>query len=296
MASDRELKLRIRSVKGIGQLTKAMKMVASAQLRKVESRSRAAKPYTEKLKAVVGELATQVGEEGENPLMVPHKRSEKSRVAIIIIGSDGGLCGSYNTNAFKYIENDLQKSKINPVRIITLGKKASRYFEKRGFSIDYVINNWHPDYKLGKELCERCCQWFLNNEVDEVFIYYTEALTMVKCEPRRLRLLPLATERLQSAEPGPAAAELPHGVDYIFEPNAQEALNVIVPNYLRIVMQQVLLESKTSELGSRLTAMSTATENADELARQLTLQYYRIRQNNLTTEIIEIASGADALA
>ena len=295
MASDRELKLRIKSVHGIGQLTKAMKMVASAQLRKVESRSRAAKPYTERLKAVVGDLASQTGD-NQNPLMAPHKITDPQalRTAVIVIGSDSGLCGSYNSSIFKFAEAALEKQK--PTKFIVLGKKASRYFEKLGFSIDYTVNSWHPDYKLGKELCERCCQWYLNEEVDEVHIYYTEALTMVKCEPRRLRLLPLAAERFKAAEPGPAAAENDKEIDYIFEPNAEEALSVIIPNYLRIMMQQILLESKTSELGSRLTAMSNATENADELARQLTLEYYRIRQNNITTEIIEIASGAEALA
>ena len=294
MASDRELKLRIKSVEGIKQLTKAMKMVASAQLRKVESRSRAAKPYTERLKAVVGELSEQVSE-GRNPLMAPHKRTEQAlRTAAVIIGSDNGLCGSYNSNIFKFAEAALQKAP--PSKIITLGKKAARYFEKRGFSIDYSVNAWHPDYKLGKELCERCCQWFLGDEVDEVHIFYTEALTMVKCEPRRLRLLPLASEHIASAEPGPAASVIDRELDYLFEPSAEEALNVIIPNYMRIMMQQILLESKTSELGSRLTAMSNATENADELAHQLTLEYYRIRQNNITTEIIEIASGAEALA
>ena len=294
MASDRELKLRIRSVEGIKQLTKAMKMVASAQLRKVESRSRAAKPYTEKLKAVVGELASQVSD-GCNPLMVPHKRDGNSlRTAVIVIGSDSGLCGSYNSNIFKFAEASLAKKA--PSKLITLGKKTSRYFGRLGYDIDYSVTSWHPDYKLGKELCERCCQWYLGEEVDEVHIYYTEALTMVKCEPRRLRLLPMAAEHIQSAEPGPAAEVLDKEVDYLFEPSAEEALNVIIPNYMRIMMQQILLESKTSELGSRLTAMSNATENADELARQLTLEYYRIRQNNITTEIIEIASGAEALA
>ncbi|MDO5295908.1 MAG: ATP synthase F1 subunit gamma [bacterium] len=295
MASDRELKIRIKSVQGIGQLTKAMKMVASAQLRKVETRSRAAKPYTERLKAVVGELAAQVSD-AKNPLMVPHKKAEQGslRTAVIVIGSDNGLCGSYNSTIFKFAENALAKNP--PLKFIALGKKAVRFFEKRGFNIDYAVNSWHPDYKLGKELCERCCHWYLNEEVDEVHIYYTEALTMVKCEPRRLRLLPLAAEHIQSAEPGPAAGIIDKEIDYLFEPSADEALNVIIPNYIRIMMQQILLESKTSELGSRLTAMSNATENADELARQLTLEYYRIRQNNITTEIIEIASGAEALA
>ncbi len=297
MASDRELKRRIKSVQDIGQITKAMKMVASAQLRKVESRSMEAKPYTEKLKAVVGKLSSQAGE-AATPEMIPHplEKGEKPRIAVLIVASDNGLCGSYNANLFKFVEKHLEEQQAPPTKSIMLGNKAIRYFSKRGIVPDHKVSKWKPEFTLAKNLVDVCTKWFLNNEVDEVHCFYTEALTKMSCEPRHLRLLPLACQDYLNAEPGPAAQDFTKQVDYIFEPNAKEALAKIIPSYLRIIMQQVLLESKSSELGSRLKAMTNASDNADALAAELTLAYYRIRQNNITTEIIEISSGAEALA
>lgn len=290
MPSDRELKLRISTTRSLGQLTKAMKLVASAQLRKVETRSRVAKPYIRRLQQTVSELATQAGE-ASNIYMQPHHR-DPEKVSVLVVSSDNGLCGSYNSTIFKFIENDLAKKGIKPFRFITLGKKAYRYFSKRGYEVYWHNESkWIADYKLSKEIFETARVNFEKGIVDKVLVYYTESLSMVKSQPRCLQLLPVQASALQDSKNEPAEKK---PVDFIYEPSAKEALDKIIPNYLRAIVQQVLLESKTSELGARLTAMSNATDSADELVAELTLQYYRIRQSKITTEIIEIASGAEA--
>lgn len=290
MPSDRELKLRIKTTRSLGQLTKAMKLVASAQLRKVETRSRVAKPYIKRLQETVCELAAQAGE-ASNIYMQAHQRGTP-RVAVIVVASDNGLCGAYNTTLFKFIENDLAKKAIKPYRFVTIGKKAFRYFGKRGYDISWHNESkWVADYKLSKELFETARISFEKEQIDEVLIYYTESISMVKSKPRCLQLLPVKASALQNDERESAPAKM---VDFIYEPSAKEALDIIIPNYLRAIVHQVLLESKTSELAARLTAMTNATDSADELVAELTLQYYRIRQTNITTEIIEIASSAEA--
>lgn len=283
MASDRELKLRIRSVSSIGQLTKAMKMVASAQIRKVESRVKASRPYADKLKNVVQEMTAQMGP-GAHELLVERPIE---RVGVIVVSSDNGLCGSYNANVLRLASHGIDSLPDGQLaKLVVLGGKAARHCRRRGLTIDILEEDWKPGFELARRLADQCAQWYLANEVDEIRCYYTEAISMLSNQPRELRMLPLA-----AIEEGQAISHVP----YIFEPSAEEALNVILPSYLRVMMQQVLLESKTSELGSRLKAMTNASDNAEKLAGELTLQYYRIRQNNITNEIIEISSGAEAL-
>ncbi|MCR5663036.1 MAG: ATP synthase F1 subunit gamma [bacterium] len=280
MASDRELKLRIKSVQSIGQLTKAMKMVASAQLRKIEGMTAAGRPYAEKLKEAITEMTSRLGDD-IHPLMAVR---EVTKTGVIIIGSDSGLCGAYNSNVFKVAGKALDDMEDDPARMILLGSKATRFFTRRGYKPDKTVLDWKPEYELAKELADMCAAWFLSGEIDEVICYYTQPVNKLVSKPKSMRILPMAESDGKVS-----------GVPYIFEPSAKEALERIMPSYLRILFRQILFDSKSAELGSRLNAMSNATDNADKLAAELTLQYYRIRQNNITTEIIEISSGAEAL-
>ena len=405
MASDKELKNRIKSIKGIGQITQAMKLVASAQLRKVETIGHACAPYNERLFEAVNELREKAGELTHPLLEAKGVPADERRLAIIVVGSDNGLCGSYNTNVLRLFEESLDKIE-EPERLIAIGKKAIKYCNKRGLTIDHEISSWKADYKLAKDLAEICAQWYLNDEVDEVWCFLTYFVNKIKCEARSLRLLPLAMKEFASGEFGPDVrmiAQARHAVsrkkrdklsvggrvstrgaskyvrgdsnlgggenietthstidiasnlavgddeladdavsnavsrfdnydgvddlvdlsdlepdseeydgendlddegekldldagEMVFEPNVKDALRILVPNFFRVVMHQMLLNCKTSELSTRLNAMTNASDNADELVMKLTQEYYRIRQNNITNEIIEIASSAEALS
>ncbi len=282
MASDRDIKLRIRSVGNIGKITRAMKMVAAARLRKVETRTRASRPYALKLQDVVAQLSGAAEESGHPLLEV----RPVQRVGVVVVGADKGLCGSYNSNIFRLAHGRLDGLPGGrPARVVLIGSKTLRFFQRRGLEPDRVFTGWEPDLVLARELADLLTAWFVGGEVDEVRCFYTRAVSAMTQEPSEERILPLA------GVPGRRVQSLP----YLFEPGAPEALGRILPAYLRIRLHQVLLEARTSELGARLRAMTNATENADKLASELTLEFYRIRQENITTEILEISSGAEAL-
>jgi len=282
MASDRDIKLRIRSVGNIGKITRAMKMVAAARLRKVETQTRASRPYARKLQDVVAEMSGAAEETGHPLLQV----SPVQKVGVVVIGADKGLCGSYNSNIFRLAYSRLGSLPGGgPARVVLVGTKTRRFFQRRDLQPDRVFTGWDPDLALARDLADLLSGWFVGGEVDEIRCFYTRAVSAMTQEPSEERILPLAEPEGRSGRQA----------SLLFEPGAQQALNQILPAYLRIRLHQVLLESRTSELGARLRAMTNATENADKLASELTLEFYRIRQENITTEILEISSGAEAL-
>lgn len=301
MASDRELKQRIRSVKSIGQITNAMKMVASSQIRKVESQAIEGRPYADKLRQVIGELSQQI-QDSKHPLL---ESREVKNIGVIVIGADNGLCGGYNSSLNKIALKTLGELPFRPAKLVCLGAKAARGVVRGGYKPDKTYLKWEAGFDLAAELSEMITKWFLDGEVDEVWGVYTKAVSTLVCLPTKQLLLPMAalnlSEKSSEKKEGTnkkesAKAEPKLGIaDYTFEPDCSSALEKVVPMYLRAIVSQMLFESKTSEFGSRLRAMTNATENADKLASELTLKYYRVRQNNITTEIIEISSGAEAL-
>lgn len=283
MASERDIKLRIRSVRNIQQITKAMKMVAAARIRKVEMQMKASRPYARKLKEVVQEMTSQM-EGAVHPLMTTRPIQ---KVGVIVVSSDKGLCGSYNTNllrmAYAYI-GSLPGGRMG--KLVLIGGKGNRFCQRRKVHGDQVYTGWAPTLEFAQELADLCTEWYLSGEVDEVRVFYTRAVSAMVQAPTEERILPLAGDDKEGE-----VQTLP----YEFEPSAEGALNLILPRYLRVVLYQILLESRTSELGARLRAMTSATDNADKLASELTLDFYRIRQSNITNEILEISSGAEAL-
>ncbi len=303
MASDRELKQRIRSVKSIGQITNAMKMVASSQIRKVESQAIEGRPYADKLREVIGELSQQI-QDSKHPLL---ESREVKNIGVIVVGADNGLCGGYNSSLNKIALKTLGELPFRPTKLICLGGKAARGVVRGGYEPNKTYLKWEAGFDLAAELSDMITKWFLDGEVDEVWGVYTKAVSTLVCEPTKQLLLPMAA--LNSQEKGnekkgsgkkadSSKTETKRNssfADYTFEPDCHSALEKVVPMYLRAIVSQMLFESKTSEFGSRLRAMTNATENADKLASELTLKYYRVRQNNITTEIIEISSGAEAL-
>lgn len=281
MSSLRDLKNRIKSVRNIQQITKAMKMVASARIKKSEDQLKAARPYAEKLKEVVFELTSGM-EEVLHPLM---EVRPVNNVAVVVVSSDKGLCGAYNNNLLKMAWPEIQSQP--PAKLVTLGGKVVKYLARRGVKPTVTKLNWAAEFELAQEYALLLTDWFVSGEIDQVVVYYTQAVSAMTQKPVREVILPLEKEGV-SDEVG--------AVPYEFEPSAQVALEILLPRYLRNVIFKILMESKVSELAARLKAMSNATDNADKLAGELTLEFFRVRQAAITNEILEISGGAEALA
>lgn len=281
MSSLKDIKNRIKSVRNIQQITKAMKMVAAARIRKAEDQLKAARPYAEKLKEVVFDLTSGM-EEVLHPLM---EVRPVENVAVLVVSSDKGLCGAYNNNLLKMAWKELQETP--PHKLVSIGAKCGKYLHRRGVKPDEALTNWEPEFEIAEEYAVLITDWFVSGEVDQVVVYYTQAVSSMTQEPVREVVLPLQKEGLDQ-EVG--------AIPYEFEPSADAALDVLLPRYVRNVIYKILMEAKVAELSARLKAMSNATDNADKLADELTLQFFRLRQAAITTEILEISSGAEALA
>lgn len=281
MSSLKDIKNRIKSVRNIQQITKAMKMVAASRIRKAEDQLKAARPYADKLKEVVFDLTSGM-DEVLHPLM---EVREVDNVAVMIVSSDKGLCGAYNNNLLRLAWSSLKES--TPHKLVAVGAKANKYLARRGVTPDEKAINWEPEFALAEEYAHLLTDWFVSGEVDQVVVYYTQAVTSMTQEPVREVILPLQKEGLDQ-ELG--------AIPYEFEPSADAALDILLPRYVRNVIFRILMEAKVAELAARLKAMSNATDNADKLADELTLQFFRLRQEAITTEILEISGGAEALA
>lgn len=283
MASERDIKRRIKSCRNVQQITKAMKMVAAARIKKAEMRLKASKPYALKLQEVVMDLVSQL-EGALHPLMAARP---VEKIGVVIVTSDKGLCGAYNNNllklAFNYLETTLRGK---TVKLMAVGSKGVKFLSRRKRAIAVERVKWNPEFSLAKELAQELSDWYISGEVDQVLCFYTQAVSAMTQKPFMEVLLPLKAEAAEG-DRGP--------LPYEFEPSAEESLGILLPRYLQTLMFRVLMESRVAELGSRLRSMTNATDNADKLAGELTLLFYRIRQDNITKEILEISGGAEAL-
>ena len=285
MASAREIRRRIKSVKNIQQITKAMKMVAAARLRKAQERANASKPYARKISEVLARVAAQSAETS-HPLLAVR---EVSRVAYLVISADKGLAGSYSSNVMK--EAVTQVSGKDNVSLITVGRKARDYFRRRGYAIDLEYNGFseRPAYQHAIMLAGDLSDKFLSGEYDEIHVVYTQFYSPLSHKPTTVQLLPVQSPAGQEEQAAGAMTE------YIFEPSAGDVLERLVPRYLETLIYAALMQSAASELGARMAAMGSATDNAQELISKLTLNYNKIRQAGITREISEIVGGAEAL-
>jgi F-type H+-transporting ATPase subunit gamma len=282
MASERDLKRRIKTVRNTQQITKAMKLVAAARIKKAEDRFKAARPYSLKLQEVVRDLTSRM-EEAVHPLM---QSRPVQRTAVLVVTSDKGLCGAYNNNLLKQVFTYLSAKDANNFDLLVVGSKGDKFLKRRKFNIHESFTGWTPDVELATRITNQLSDWYEDERVDEVVCFYTRAVSAAIQTPTMEKLLPLSQEKINEVE---------DNVDYIFEPSAEAALNVLLPRYLNNIVYRILLEARVSELGARLKSMSNATDNANKLAGELTLQYYRVRQDSITREILEISGGAEAL-
>jgi F-type H+-transporting ATPase subunit gamma len=289
MASMSDIRRSIRSIESTGQITKAMKMVASAKLRRAQSAVIAARPYSEKIREVLGNLS----EKGCSSHPLQEKREEVKNVLYVLVTADAGLCGGFNTNLIKLCEKTIKKREEDSA-ILAVGKKGRDYFKKRGYSItgEFVGNGDAPGFVLARTIANDVIRMYTEGDYDEVHLIFSRFRSAMSNTPTDIKLLPIEQEVKVEEE---SAEEKGISSDYIFEPGEEEVLNVLLPAYVETLIYGALLESKASELGSKMTAMSAATDNANELIQSLTLTLNRARQAAITTEITEIVSGAAAL-
>lgn len=292
MANLKIVRTRIQSVKSTQQITKAMKMVAASKLRKAQDAILQMRPYVQKLYGILENAATSLDNEQQSEYSI---EKEVEKVLIVVITSDRGLCGGFNTNAIKAGLNVIQEKYIDQERsnnlwILPLGKKAFEYFSKRNYQ---VIDQFYQIYEdlsfdKAKDAAGFVMKGFLDGDFDQIELVYNEFKNVATQILRTDRFLPIASDDQEK--------EINASVDYIFEPSVEYIIKEMIPRTLKIQFYKAILESSASEHGARMTAMDQATENADDLLKDLRLAYNRSRQAAITSEILEIVGGAEALS
>jgi F-type H+-transporting ATPase subunit gamma len=264
-----DIRRRIRSVKNTQQITKAMKMVSAAKLRRAQDRVIASRPYGAALRALLADLAAAAGADervAANPMLA---RRTEQHVQLVLVTSDKGLAGAFNANLIKAAQRFAEEHKPATTEFLLIGRKGRDFFRKRGVPISGAI---------AQKLVER----FRNEEIDAVYLLYNEFKSVMAQRVAFARVLPM--ELPKQAEP----------VDFIFETPAVEMLASLLPRYVEIELYRALVESAAAEHAARMTAMDAATSNASEMIDTLTLYMNRVRQASITKEIIEVVSGAAA--
>ena len=287
MANLKEVKQRITSVVSTQQITKAMKMVSAAKLRRAQDKIIAMRPFSQKLTTILNKVSSS--SEGEVDLIYAEKR-EMKKVLLIAITSDKGLCGAFNSNVIKAANVAIAFQFAGAdITIMPIGKKSLEFYRKYKYSRIEDYSGLFQDLSLDRinEAANYAMDAFAKGEFDQVFLVFNEFKNVATQVIRTEQYLPMANEAIKG--------EKPAEVDYILEPSREFILQEIVPKALRVQFYKAILESNASEHGARMTAMDKATENAGELLKELRLMYNRTRQAAITNEILEIVSGANAL-
>jgi F-type H+-transporting ATPase subunit gamma len=289
MATLKDIRVRIKGVKSTQQVTKAMKMVAAAKLRRSQERAVMARPYARKLKEMLGSLSAKV-DTSLNPLL--SGRSEVNKVLVILITADRGLCGAFNTNAIKLASKIMHEDypalhSKGGVSLICAGSRGFDFFRKREYPIikGYAAVFQNLDFSTAKEIADIASGMYLRGEADRVVVAYNEFKSVLAPNLREEVILPIAPETTVQESSS----------DYIYEPSPSAIIDELVPKHLNTQIWRMMLESSAAEQAARMSAMDSATENAKELIRTLNISYNRARQAAITTELSEIVSGADAL-
>jgi F-type H+-transporting ATPase subunit gamma len=286
MPSLKDIRRRIRSVKKTQQITRAMRMVAGAKLRRAEQAVVAARPYADQMRETLAEVAA-AQRDSEHPLLVAH--AELRRVELLVVSSDRGLCGGFNANVIKHADRLCRERarQGQSCRISCAGRKAAEFFRRRRpaeLGTVHSLEGWVAYPKaaaIARELAVR----YVAGESDEVLLVYNEFVNAITQRPRDVRLLPF-TPPAQTAEPA---------LPFEIEPSPEKLLEVLVPKAVETEVYRALLENQSGEHAARMAAMESATRNTEELISSLTLKFNRARQAAITKELMEIVSGAEAL-
>lgn len=293
MPNLKDIRKRIASVKNTQKITRAMKMVAAAKLRRAQERLVASRPYASKLGQVIVSLSSRV-EEGTHPLLDP--RPDREKILVIVVSSNRGLCGGFNSNLFRAVDRFMRNHEVGheQIDVVTVGRKASGYYSRQGANIvkDYTEIIGQVTYPRAKEVAELAIEDFTSKNYDAIYLAYNQFISAIAFETRIRALLPFNLEEVFGDED---FGELEGGGEYIYEPGVNELLDTLLPAHIEVQILQALFESEASEHGSRMTAMENATNNATDMIASLTLQYNRARQAYITREIVEIVSGAESL-
>ena len=293
MATLREIRRRIRSVRNIAKVTRAMEMVAAAKMRRAQSQVLSMRPYAEKAREILAHLAAQrgVGEDA-HPLFASRP---VNRIGVVLITSNKGLCGGYNHNLIRRVDEFLGDIET-PVDLITVGRIGRGAMLRTGQNIiaDFEQIPDQPTFLDIAPVTRVVIDDFLSGTLDEVYLAYTEFINTMVQKPRIERLLPL--QRIGPATETPLPEQSGALVEYIYEPNPREILNAVVPRFTEVQMYEAFLEARASEQSARMVAMRAATDNANELIGGLTLSYNQARQSAITTEMLDIVGGVEALA
>ena len=288
MATLRDIRRRIRSVESTQKITRAMKLVAAAKLRRAQERILAARPYAGKMAELLGNLvsATGVGDEAPHPLLVQRAGPRRQ---VVIITADRGLAGAFNSNIVRRALDFIRQSNAPDVTLVVVGKKGRDFFRRRGFAIKReMLGFWDRlAYSHAVELADFLVQQYLSAEVDEVHLVYNEFRSVAVQRPVREQLLPIPRAEAGEGRLAP--------VDYIYEPAPDAILGDLLPRHVRTQVFRALMESLAGEYGARMTAMEAATKNAKEMIEVLTIQYNKARQERITKELLDIVGGAEAL-
>lgn len=300
MATLREIRRRISGVKSTEKITKAMKMVAAAKLRRAQSALLAARPYSRKLGELMKHLAGGI-ELDEHKLI--SERPVRG-VAIIVVAADRGFCGAFNSNIMKATVQHIQNNYADlyasgRVRLFTIGKKSNDYFSKRNYDIAGNYSGVFHDLRFttAKRLASEVVKGYLNESYDRVDVVYNEFKSVMHQRLVIERFLPIPKDNLKANEPAREQGHYarPVEIQYIYEPNIVSILESLIPKHLEFQLWRILLESNAAGEGARMASMDSASENASELISTLSLQYNKARQAAITKELLEVVSGAEAL-
>jgi F-type H+-transporting ATPase subunit gamma len=291
MPSLKEVKSRINTTISTQQITKAMKMVSAAKLRRAQDRITQMRPFAQKLSAIIKNLsAAQSGNDGDNWYSVTR---EENKILVIAVSSDRGLCGSFNSNVFKAVNRIIEEKypeqfRKGNVTVLSIGKKTADYFGKRKCNLvsDYTLLFSSLSFENVSKAADFVMEAFKEGKFDKVEVVYNEfknVATQILRVEQFLPVLPPATDKSANQ------------VDYIYQPDQEEIIKGLIPKSLKVQLYKAVLDSNAAEHGARMTAMDKATDNAGELLKQLKLTYNRTRQAAITKEILEIVGGAEAL-
>ena len=290
MATPRQIRGRIRVAKNIQQITKAMKMVAAARLRRAQEAVGAARPYAEKIRAVMQSLSSGTGSV-RHPLL-RRADGEPQNIGVILVTGDRGLCGAYNSSVIRRANDILRPYGPSRAKIVCIGKKGATFFRRRGFDVvaEHPVPATGISFSEAQALSRTGRELFAGGQIDALYLIYTQFFSAMTQRPQTLLILPI-----QPPEGEAVAEQQGPQADYIFEPDPDQILASLLPRYVDTQVYQAIVESVASEHGARMTSMSSATDNAGKMISSLTLSLNRARQATITKEIAEIVGGAEAL-
>jgi len=305
MATLRDISLRITGVKNTAKITQAMRMVSAAKLRRAQNKIISARPYFGQMEKILVNLVDSVGEDYSHPLI--QNRKEVKNICCIVIAADRGLCGSFNNGLFRYVsqfvnENILEDHPNANIQYISVGKKSVGNFKKHNADVIKEYSNVFQDldFDLVREINTIVKHRFINGDIDKVYLFFNEFKNLLKQPPAYYVLLPIEPQPDKPQDDDDEVKKVVpieslSNIDYIFEPGQKEILDELLPKNLDIQIWRALLESNAAEQAARMMAMENATSNAKDLIKHLEMVFNKKRQEAITTEMLEIVSGANAL-